>query len=186
MIGLGRIGLPVAKQLAAQGHCVIGVSRSTPTDLAFCNPDVSCPIMTIYIRKIYILLPVMRALVIAQLRVNGQAKSTKSAYCRSDTLSLQGYRDSYYAIAEHVVRWVTICQTSKRVVFISSTGVYGQNAGEVIDITTLCSRQQAPLLSDFADWAVVAAALWEIRASSFVQVGFMGGHDCVYWPWQHS
>ena len=38
MIGLGKIGLPVAKQLAAQGHCVIGVSRSTPTDLAFCNP----------------------------------------------------------------------------------------------------------------------------------------------------
>ena len=34
MIGLGKIGLPVAKQLAAQGHCVIGVSRSTPTDLA--------------------------------------------------------------------------------------------------------------------------------------------------------
>ena len=63
MIGLGKIGLPVAKQLAAQGHCVIGVSRSTSTDLAFCSPVTAKlpPDSEMYIRKIYILLPVMRA-----------------------------------------------------------------------------------------------------------------------------
>ena len=39
-------------------------------------------------------------------------------------------------IAEHVVRLGDYLPNLKRVVFISSTGVYGQNAGEVIDINT--------------------------------------------------
>ena len=77
-----------------------------------------------------------RALAIAQL---SQWTSQISQICiivSPDTLSLQGYRDSYYAIAEHVVRLGDHLPNLKRVVFISSTGVYGQNAGEIIDIDT--------------------------------------------------
>ena len=139
MIGLGKIGLPVAKQLAAQGHCVIGVSRSTPTDLAFCDaitaklpPDND----HLYQKNLHFVASDARALIIAQLV---QWTSQISQICiivSPDTLSLQGYRDSYYAIAEHVVRLGDHLPNLKRVVFISSTGVYGQNAGEVIDINT--------------------------------------------------
>ena len=139
MIGLGKIGLPVAKQLAAQGHCVIGVSRSTPTDLAFCDaitaklpPDND----NLYQENLHFVASDARALIIAQL---SQWLSQISQICiivSPDTLSLQGYRDSYYAIAENVVRLGDHLPNLKRVVFISSTGVYGQNAGEIIDINT--------------------------------------------------
>lgn len=139
MIGLGKIGLPVAKQLAAQGHCVIGVSRSTPTDLAFCNtmtaklpPDSD----NLHQENLHFVAGDARTLAIAQL---SQWSSQISQICiivSPDTVSLQGYRDSYYAIAEHVVRLGDYLPNLKRVVFISSTGVYGQNAGEVIDINT--------------------------------------------------
>lgn len=139
MIGLGKIGLPVAKQLAAQGHCVIGVSRSKPTDLAFCDaitaklpPDND----NLYQENLHFVTSDARALIIAQL---SQWSSQISQICiivSPDTVSLQGYRDSYYAIAEHVVRLGDYLPNLKRVVFISSTGVYGQNAGEVIDINT--------------------------------------------------
>lgn len=139
MIGLGKIGLPVAKQLAAQGHCVIGVSRSKPTDLAFCDaitaklpPDND----HLYQKNLHFVASDARALIIAQL---SQWISQISQICiivSPDTPSLQDYRDSYYAIAEHVVRLGDHLPNLKRVVFISSTGVYGQNAGEVIDINT--------------------------------------------------
>ena len=139
MIGLGKIGLPVAKQLAAQGHCVIGVSRSTPTDLAFCNPRTAkLPPDNdhLYQENLHFVASDARALIIAQL---SQWTSQISQICiivSPDTLSLQGYRDSYYAIAENVVRLGDHLPNLKRVVFISSTGVYGQNAGEVIDTDT--------------------------------------------------
>lgn len=139
MIGLGKIGLPVAKQLAAQGHYVIGVSRSTPTDSAFCSP-VTAKLPPdndhLYQKNLHFVASDARALIIAQL---SQWTSQISQICiivSPDTLSLQGYRDSYYAIAENVVRLGDHLPNLKRVVFISSTGVYGQNAGEVIDINT--------------------------------------------------
>ena len=139
MIGLGKIGLPVAKQLAAQGHYVIGVSRSTPTDLAFCSP-VTAKLPPdndhLYQKNLHFVASDARALIIAQL---SQWTSQISQICiivSPDTPSLQDYRDSYYAIAEHVVRLGDHLPNLKRVVFISSTGVYGQNAGEVIDINT--------------------------------------------------
>ena len=139
MIGLGKIGLPVAKQLAAQGHYVIGVSRSTPTDSAFCSP-VTAKLPPdndhLYQKNLHFVASDARALIIAQL---SQWTSQISQICiivSPDTLSLQGYHDSYYAIAEHVVRLGDHLPNLKRVVFISSTGVYGQNAGEVIDINT--------------------------------------------------
>lgn len=139
MIGLGKIGLPVAKQLAMQGHCVIGVSRSTPTDLAFCRP-VTAKLPpdsdNLYQKNLHFVASDARTLAVAQL---SQWSSQISQICiivSPDTLSLQGYRDSYYAIAEHVVRLGDHLPDLKRVVFISSTGVYGQNAGEIIDIDT--------------------------------------------------
>lgn len=139
MIGLGKIGLPVAKQLAAQGHCVIGVSRSKPTDLAFCDAmTAKLPLdnKQLYQENLHFVTSDARALIIAQLNQWSSQISQICIIVSPDTLSLQGYRDSYYAIAEHVVRLGDHLPNLKRVVFISSTGVYGQNAGEVIDINT--------------------------------------------------
>ena len=139
MIGLGKIGLPVAKQLALQGHCVIGVSRSTPTDLVFCSPrtpKLPPDSDNLYQENLHFVAGDARTLAIAQL---SQWSSQISQICiivSPDTLSLQGYRDSYYAIAENVVRLGGHLPNLKRMVFISSTGVYGQNAGEIIDIDT--------------------------------------------------
>jgi nucleoside-diphosphate-sugar epimerase len=90
----------------------------------------------LYQKNLHFVASDARALIIAQL---SQWTSQINQICiivSPDTLSLQGYRDSYYAIAENVVRLGDHLPNLKRVVFISSTGVYGQNAGEVIDINT--------------------------------------------------
>lgn len=127
MIGLGKIGLPVASQLAAQGHCVIGVSRSQPSDLPI-------DVLTQATSKLHLVTGDARTLSVQQLSDWSSQINQICIIVSPDTMSEQGYRDSYYAIAENVVRLSDDLPQLERVVFISSTGVYGQNAGEVIDI----------------------------------------------------
>lgn len=120
MLGLGKIGLPVANCLANR-YPVIGISRSPKADL---SPNVT-PIMTDA----------------RELSANdlGEDAKTISHICLIVTPSEstpQGYHDSYWAIAQNVVQLGKNLPNLQRVVFISSTSVYGQNNGDIIDIDT--------------------------------------------------
>lgn len=128
MIGLGKIGLPVAKQLAGQGHCVIGVSRSQPSNLQLdARPQAA---------NLHFIASDARTLSIQQLSDWSSQINQICIIVSPDTMSEQGYRDSYYAVADNVVRLSKYLPQLQRVVFISSTGVYGQNAGDIIDSNT--------------------------------------------------
>ena len=124
MIGLGKIGLEVAKQLASQGHQVIGISRSQPKDLS--QP----------MANLHFVASDARNLTVQQLQAWSSQITQVCIIVSPSVMSEQGYRDSYYAIAENLVKLSDDLPKLSRVVFISSTGVYGQNAGEIIDNTT--------------------------------------------------
>ena len=121
MIGVGAIGLPLANRLATDGYRVTAVSRSPKTDLAASISQLCAD---------------ARALTAADL---GQARHTISHVVIIVTpsgMGEQAYRDSYLAIAQAVVRLRADLPNLQRVVYVSSTGVYGQRAGERIDINT--------------------------------------------------
>ena len=50
-----------------------------------------------------------------------------------DEYSTSGYNDSYLSICQHLAKFADELDNLERVVFISSTGVYGQNKGEWVD-----------------------------------------------------
>lgn len=120
IIGLGEIGLPVANQLANNGLSVIGMSLSTKPNLH---------------KNIHHIQSDARKLTINQF-------SQKQLYAISHITLIvtpksydeQGYHDSYYTISQAIIHFSQYLPNLKRVVFISSTGIYGQNSGETIDI----------------------------------------------------
>lgn len=121
LIGVGAIGLPLANRLAANGYRVTAVSRTPKADLATSVTHLCTDART------------LRA---AEL---GQARATISHVVIIVTptgTGEQAYRDSYLAIAQAVVRLGADLPNLQRVVYVSSTGVYGQHAGERIDINT--------------------------------------------------
>ena len=121
IIGLGQIGQSVANQLAQQGQTVTGISRSPKPDL---RPTVT------HIQAD------ARAITATDLGRDAATISHIAIIVSPDASSEQGYHDSYFAISQNVVKLRQALPNLQRVVFISSTGVYGQNNGEFIDIAT--------------------------------------------------
>lgn len=56
-----------------------------------------------------------------------------------DNYSEQGYRDCYLACAQTLAETLPACARNSRVIFVSSTSVYGQNSGEWVDESSDCS-----------------------------------------------
>ncbi|GAA0317738.1 SDR family oxidoreductase [Psychrobacter aestuarii] len=120
IIGQGAIGLDVTNQLAADGHPVTGLARRARSayDLAANADFIQHDARTLTAEQ---LAPFSHIAIIV----------TPDAYSES------GYQDSYLAIAEHFATLAAQLTTLQRVVFISSTGVYGQDGGEWIDKDTV-------------------------------------------------
>lgn len=116
IIGQGDIGLPVTNQLATEGLSVTGLARSTRAhyNLAdkakFMQADalsLTCEQLQDFTRIAIIVTP--------------------------DEYSTSGYNASYLAICEHLASLAGELPKLERIIFISSTGVYGQDSGEWID-----------------------------------------------------
>jgi nucleoside-diphosphate-sugar epimerase len=109
VVGAGYVGALAAELLAAGGHTV-HVGRRTPTDAPNCHA-----------------LDVLRPETFpAALR---EAHSV--VYCvAADGFSEESYRAAYVTGLRHVLE---AAQGAQRVVFVSSTGVYGQDDGSVVD-----------------------------------------------------
>lgn len=122
IIGQGKLGGLVTKALADLEYQVTGVARQPrqtydlPDGVDFIQADA-------------------RALLAEQI-----AGTTHIAIIlTADAYTPEGYQDTYLAVCEHLV---TLANTSEaltqlqRIVFISSTGVYGQDSGEWVDVHT--------------------------------------------------
>ena len=120
IIGQGDIGLPVTNKLAQDGYCVTGLARSEREyyDLVDSADFLQANALTLTAEQL-------------------QAFTHIAIIVTPDEYSTSGYHDSYLAISQHLATLAPQLTKLERVVFISSTGVYGQDSGEWIDEDTV-------------------------------------------------
>lgn len=120
IIGQGDIGLPVTNKLAQDGLNVTGLARrerhhyALDTNAKFLQADA----LTLSAEQL-------------------QDFTAIAIIVTPDEYSTSGYHDSYFAISQHLTTLVDKLTNLARVVFISSTGVYGQDNGAWIDENTI-------------------------------------------------
>ena len=120
IVGQGSIGEAVTNRLSEQGLLVTGLARQPrahyklPSDAGFIQADA-------------------KALTAEQLAVFTHI----AIIVTPDSYDADHYRDTYLGIAEHIASFADTLPNLQRIVFISSTGVYGQDNGEWIDENTV-------------------------------------------------
>lgn len=119
IIGQGDIGLPVTNKLAEDGLSVTGLARSKREhyDLNSNAKFMQADALTLSAEQL-------------------QDFTHIAIIVTPDEYSTSGYHDSYLAINQHLVTLADKITNLARVVFISSTGIYGQDSGEWIDENT--------------------------------------------------
>ena len=119
IIGQGDIGLPITNKLAQDGLNVTGLARRERHHYAL---D----------KKANFLQADALTLTAEQL----QDFTALAIIVTPDEYSTSGYHDSYLAISQHLATLTDKLTNLARIVFISSTAVYGQDNGEWIDEDT--------------------------------------------------
>ncbi len=119
IIGQGDIGLPVTNKLAQDGLNVTGLARRERHHYALDD-------------KANFLQADALTLTAEQL----QNFTALAIIVTPDEYSTSGYHDSYLAISQHLATLTDKLTNLARIVFISSTAVYGQDNGEWIDEDT--------------------------------------------------
>ena len=119
IIGQGDIGLPVTNKLAQDGLNVTGLARRERHHYALDD-------------KANFLQADALTLTAEQL----QDFTALAIIVTPDEYSTSGYHDSYLAISQHLATLTDKLTNLARIVFISSTAVYGQDNGEWIDEDT--------------------------------------------------
>lgn len=116
IIGQGDIGLPVTNALAQRGNEVTGLARSARShyELSDKAEFIQADVLHLTAEQLH---PFTRIAIIVT----------------PDEYSAQGYNASYLAICQHLAQLASELPKLERVVFISSTGIYGQDNGEWID-----------------------------------------------------
>ena len=119
IIGQGDIGLPVTNKLAQDGLNVTGLARRECHNYALDD-------------KANFLQANALTLTPEQL----QDFTALAIIVTPDEYSTSGYHDSYLAISQHLATLTDKLTNLARIVFISSTAVYGQDNGDWIDEDT--------------------------------------------------
>ena len=119
IIGQGDIGLPVTNTLVAQDKKITGLARQNRAHYALdANADfIQADALTVSAEQLSDFTHI-------------------AVIVTPDEYSDSGYERSYLHICQHLASLAPQLNALERVVFISSTGVYGQDAGEWIDVHT--------------------------------------------------
>ena len=120
IIGQGDIGLPVTNKLAQDGFNVTGLARR---ERHHYNLEGSAKFLQ------------ADALTLSAEQLQGF--TAIAIIVTPDEYSTSGYHDSYLAISQHLATLADKLTNLTRLVFISSTGVYGQDNGAWIDENTV-------------------------------------------------
>lgn len=120
IVGQGDIGLPVTNKLAKDNLNVTGLARGARQQYALDD----------------------KAAFMQADAVTLSAEQLKdfthiAIIVTPDEYSASGYQNSYLAINQHFAKLASQLTKLERIVFISSTGVYGQDDGEWIDADTI-------------------------------------------------
>ncbi|MBF0659064.1 SDR family oxidoreductase [Psychrobacter sp. NG25] len=119
IIGQGDIGLPVTNKLAQDGLNVTGLARGERYDYALDDKATfkQADALTLTVQAL-------------------QGFTHIAIIVTPDEYSASGYQNSYLAICQYLANLAENLTSLERIVFISSTGVYGQDNGEWIDKDT--------------------------------------------------
>lgn len=120
IIGQGDIGLPVTNKLAQDNISVTGLARGARHQYALDEKATF-----------------MQADALTLNAEQLQDFTHIAIIVTPDEYSASGYHNSYLAISQHLAQLSNKLTKLERVVFISSTGVYGQDNGEWIDENTV-------------------------------------------------
>lgn len=120
IIGQGDIGLPVTNKLAQDGLTVTGLARRDRQNYAL-SDDAKF----------------MQADALTLTAEQLQDFTHIAIIVTPDEYSTSGYHNSYLAINQHLAALADKLPTLERIVFISSTAIYGQDNGEWIDEDTM-------------------------------------------------
>lgn len=120
IIGQGDIGLPVTNKLAKDDISVTGLARGARHQYALDEKATF-----------------MQADALTLNAEQLQDFTHIAIIVTPDEYSASGYHNSYLAISQHLTQFSNKLTKLERVVFISSTGVYGQDNGEWIDENTV-------------------------------------------------
>ncbi len=145
IIGQGKIGLPVAQQLAKKGFATTGVARGERANYYLdsnLSKDINKDISKDVNNKINFIQADATQLTAEQLKPFTHiaiivSPSIASLMSQSTSQRVESYRNTYLDIAKHIASLHSELNNLERLVFISSTGVYGQNSGEWIDETSV-------------------------------------------------
>jgi nucleoside-diphosphate-sugar epimerase len=119
IIGQGDIGLAVTNKLAQDGINVTGLARRERQNYALSDHA-----------------KFMQADALTLSAEQLQDFTHIAIIVTPDEYSTNGYHNSYLAINQHLAALANKLPTLKRIVFISSTGIYGQDNGQWIDKDT--------------------------------------------------
>lgn len=116
IIGQGDIGLPVTNRLTKENVAVTGLARSARSHYELTDQA-----------------DFMQADALELSAEQLQSFTQIAIIVTPDEYSTEGYHSSYFAICQHLAQLSDKLVSVERIVFISSTGVYGQDNGEWID-----------------------------------------------------
>lgn len=119
IIGQGDIGLPVTNELARQSYDVTGLARRERCEYGL---DKQAKFI--------------QADALALSAIQLQVFTAIAIIVTPDQYSADGYQDTYLSICQHFAKLAAHLVNLERIVFISSTGVYGQDDGQWIDEST--------------------------------------------------
>ena len=120
IVGQGDIGLPVTNKLAKDDLNVTGLARGARQQYALDDKAAF-----------------MQADAVTLSAEQLQDFTHIAIIVTPDEYSASGYQNSYLAINQHFAKLASQLTKLERIVFISSTGVYGQDDGEWIDADTI-------------------------------------------------
>ena len=119
VIGCGYVGLPLAVELAKQGHQVFGLRRSAHADADLQAAGITPLHADITKLETLVALPERRFDWVVNCSATGGGGP-------------EDYRQLYLEGSRNLLKWLSD-SPPKKFVYTSSTGVYGQNDGSVVD-----------------------------------------------------
>jgi len=118
IIGCGYVGLPLGAELAGQGHEVFGLRRSPATDGELRSAGIA---------------PVLADITKPETLARVPAAYDWVVHCASSSGGgVEAYRQVYLEGMRNVLAWLSATPPLK-FVYTSSTGVYGQTDGSLVD-----------------------------------------------------
>ncbi len=158
IVGCGYLGLRVARSWLADGHHVVGVTRTQQRARQL---------------EIQGIEPLVCDVVKGVMRTAWPTADTVLWAIGFDRSDGQTIHDVYVGGLRNLVG-ATIPQAAQRMIYVSSTGVYGQNHGQWVDENDLCDPRRAGGRACLAAEQLLRAERWGGRLTVLRLAGLYG------------